>query len=103
MIGELCAKPGMDARHRMFSPLSTSQWTGAAPLASTPLASGPRNCGQLAASELVTTKKVAIAASPHRLSDADSRTVFPPVALPPRPIGWGYLLSVAQIFNLLYR
>src|ERR1700733_6608331 len=46
MMGDECAKPGIAVCQRMLSPFSTSQWTGVGALASTPLASRPRNCGQ---------------------------------------------------------
>ena len=48
-MGDECAKPGIAVCQRMFSPFSIFQWTGVGALASTPLASGPRNWGQSAA------------------------------------------------------
>jgi hypothetical protein len=49
MMGDECASPGIGVRQRMLSPFSIFQWIGVGALASTPLASGPRNWGQLAA------------------------------------------------------
>jgi hypothetical protein len=49
MMGEECANPGIGVRQRTFWPFSIFQWIGVGALASTPLAAGPRNWGQLAA------------------------------------------------------
>jgi hypothetical protein len=49
MMGDECARPGIDVCQRMFSCFSIFQWIGVVAPASTPLASGPRNWGQSAA------------------------------------------------------
>src|SRR5439155_18716998 len=52
IIGDEWPRPGIRACQRMFSPCSTFHWVGAAAFVSTPLACGPRNCGQSAAERL---------------------------------------------------
>src|SRR2546422_5508414 len=56
-MGEEWPSPGIFACQAMFSPCSTFHWVGAAEFVSSPLACGPRNCGQLAAERLRATRE----------------------------------------------
>src|SRR5688572_20736699 len=62
-IGDAWARPGIGVCQEMFSPVATFQVVGRAAESSTPLAPGPRCCGQFAAErETVTASKRAIVA-----------------------------------------